>query len=345
MPKLDKSLFYDYGPVLSHNAVFNFIVGGRGIGKSYGAKVKAVKKFLDKGEQFILLRRYKEELSLARKTFFSDIAQEFPGIEFRANGNTAEICRNPSAPKKERVWEVCGHFVALSQAQQAKSVSYHLVTLIIFDEFIIEKGAVQYLNNEFRVMMDFFSTVDRWQDKTRVVFLANAVSIANPYFLELDIHPNGDEFMRRNNGFVVCHFPMDSEFGDAVKKTKFGQFIAGTEYEQYSIHNQFKDNTGSMIQPKSSRHKYMFTLETDGGIFSCWRMWTMETGVLWHVQSKLPREQVILTTVPGTMTDEKRLVSYSDSVLSELRTAFRQGRTTFDRPQTRNSFIHIFNRK
>lgn len=344
--KLDKSLFYSFDSVLSRNAVFNFIVGGRGIGKTYGACTLVIRRYLKTGEQFVYLRRYKEELGLARRTFFTAIQNEFPGIAFRENGNKAELCRNPDVPKKEQVWEVYGYFVALSQAQQAKSVSYEQVTTIIFDEFIIEKGAIQYLQNEARVMLDFYSTVDRWQDKTRVLFLANAVSITNPYFLEYNIHPDGSEFMTRGNGFVCCHFPQDADFANAVKGTRFGKFIAGTEYESYSIGNQFRDNTGAMISPKSPRHRYRFTLETKGGIFSCWRAWTMEDGVTWHIQHKRPSaDELVLTLEPALMDDDKILVSFGDAVLAELRTAFRQGRTTFDRASTRNAFIHIFNRR
>lgn len=346
MKKLDSSLFYKYQPILSRNAVFNFIVGGRGIGKSYGAKRYVVNKFLKTGEQFILLRRYKEELGGARRTFFNDIGHEFPGIEFRVNGNEAQICRNPDVPKKEKVWEVCGHFIALSQGQHVKSTSFELVRTIIFDEFIIEKGALQYLPNEAKIMLDLYSTVDRWQDKTRVVFLANAISITNPYFLEYKINPDGSEWVMRYNGFVCCHFPDNAEFSDEVKRTRFGQFISGTEYEEFSIHNKFSDNTDSMVQDKTPRHEYKFTLETEGGIFSCWRAWSMEMGVTWHVQMKRPKnDEIYLTMIASRMTGDRYLVQFSDALLSGLRTAFRQGRCTFDTANTRNSFVHIFNRK
>lgn len=130
-------------------------------------------------------------MGAARKTFFAAVASEFPDVEFRENGNKGELCRTPDAEKKDKLWETVCYFVNLSTAQQFKSVNYAKVTLIIFDEFIIEKGNVQYLTNEARVMLDFFSTVDRWQDKTRVLFLANAVSIINPYFMEWNIQPSG----------------------------------------------------------------------------------------------------------------------------------------------------------
>ena len=47
--------------ILSRNAVFNIIVGPRGDGKTFAAKEKAINNAIRKGEQFILLRRYKTE--------------------------------------------------------------------------------------------------------------------------------------------------------------------------------------------------------------------------------------------------------------------------------------------
>ena len=38
-------MFYDYNKVLSYNAMFNFIIGERGVGKSYGAKVYVANRF------------------------------------------------------------------------------------------------------------------------------------------------------------------------------------------------------------------------------------------------------------------------------------------------------------
>jgi len=44
------------------------------------------------------------------------------------------------------------------------------------------------------------------------------------------------------------------------------------------------------------------------------------------------------------MDETKQLLTFSDSTLSILRTAFKQGRVWFDEPGTRNTFIDIFTR-
>ena len=75
--------------ILSYNAVINMVMGARGLGKTYGAKRMVIKNMLEKGEQFIYLRRYRPELK-GCKTFFADISHEFPEYEFRVHGNEAQ---------------------------------------------------------------------------------------------------------------------------------------------------------------------------------------------------------------------------------------------------------------
>src|SRR5690606_9890255 len=121
---------------------------------------------------------------------------------------------------------------ALTKAQSHKGVSYHRVTTIIFDEFIIEKGYSRYItgNSEWDVLLNFYSTVDRNQDKTRVYFCANSVSMMNPYMMKLEIVPNEvPEFSTYHDGFAVVHFVDSDAFSESVYKTRWGKFIQGTE--------------------------------------------------------------------------------------------------------------------
>ena len=50
--KFDKGIFYNYDKLFSYSdAIFYFVLGERGVGKSYGSIVKAVKNFLKDGQQ------------------------------------------------------------------------------------------------------------------------------------------------------------------------------------------------------------------------------------------------------------------------------------------------------
>ena len=41
-------MYYDYQKVLSYNALLSFIIGERGVGKTYGAKKFCIKNYINK---------------------------------------------------------------------------------------------------------------------------------------------------------------------------------------------------------------------------------------------------------------------------------------------------------
>ena len=336
--------YYSFDKIESFNGVYNMVVASRGNGKTYGRKEKAIKAWIKKGSQFFYLRRFKTELK-GVNTFFADIAHVFPEWDFRVGGGQFLVAPAATRDEKKRKWEVMGFYGALSQAQNFKSVSYPRVTAIIFDEFIIEKGNMHYLPNEATAFTNFFSTVDRNKDKTRVWFLANSVAIDNPYFLAYDILPDdkgGDQFITAYNGFVVCHFVDDDAFKGAVYKTRFGQFIAGTEYADYAVEARFKDNTDVQIADKTSDAKYRFTIETAKGSFSVWI--DINAGPLFYLSSKMPKDQIIYTLLPERVSDERTFMTRSDKLSRYIQSAWRTGKMYFDKPPTRNAFLEMMKR-
>ena len=336
------SSFYNYAPVLSRNAVFMFISGARGVGKTYGAKEFAMNAAIKKGDQWIYLRRYATELKSAKTTILADIIHEFPGYEFKLQGDEL---RYRALGNSDLPWLTMAYFVALSKAQQKKSVSYPNVKTIIYDEFIIDKGHIQYLPNEAKAFNDFFSTVDRYKDKTRVFFLANSVSIMNPYFIEYNIRPNSnDEWIVSHNGFICAHFPRAEDFVNEVYKTKFGQFIQDTEYADYAVGSEFSDNGLALLQPKTKTARYTATIETKTGTFSLWIDYKSPGGPIFYVQEKRPKQEVIWTLLPERMKEDRILVDYSDKTLQYLRAGYARAKVYFDTPQTRNAFTGIFKR-
>lgn len=335
--------YYNYDKLYSYNGIFNFLVGARGLGKTYGAKCKAISRAINYGEQFVYLRRYKTELS-AKTSFFADCAHEFPDWDFRVNGELAEMSHVSKRDDKKRAWKTIGYFVALSSAAFKKSVAYPLVRTIIFDEFIIEKGLIHYLPNEEKAFKEFFSTVDRNGDKTRVFFLANSVTIHNPYFLAYKIEPKDDvEFMISHKGFIVSHFADSAEFRAGVNQTRFGQFIVDSdpEYADYALSNKFSDNHNHLIKKKMEEAKYTYTLETRSGVFSVWIDWGDFT---FYLQEKRPKSEMIYTTETNKMADGKILTAKNDKQMVMLRAAFKRNKMYFDKPKTRQIFVEVFNR-
>lgn len=229
--------YYDYDRINSYNANFHMILTNRGYGKTYGAKKRAIKNFLKKGEQFVYVRRYKTELKKIYK-FFDDIKGEFPEVEFAVKGNSFYINK-----------KLCGYAIPLSTSLIEKSNPYPMVTTMIFDEFIIDKGYMRYLDNEVEVLLELISTVVRMRDNWRIYLLANNVSEVNPYFRYFDIKlRQGERFTLFQDGVGIVERSTDDVFMDAMKETKFGKLIKNTKYSDYAIENKSLRDSDTFVQ-------------------------------------------------------------------------------------------------
>ena len=69
-------MFYDFNKLLSYNALLNFVIGERGVGKSFGAKKFVISDYLKSGNEFVYIRRYKTELDNAYEGLFDQLQNE-----------------------------------------------------------------------------------------------------------------------------------------------------------------------------------------------------------------------------------------------------------------------------
>lgn len=363
MGNISISSYFSYAKILSCNAVYNAVVGGRGIGKTFGGKKKAIKDGITKGFEFVLLRRYKTELAQAKATFFEDVQIWFPEYSFRVEGNKAQYAialpddfeeleaKQQKEVLKARKWTTIGYFMSLSSGQSYKGSSYPRVRTIIFDEFIIEKGQSRYLPAEVSVLNNFYITIDRYRGTTRVIMLSNSVSIDNPYFIAWEIDPDeADENgiivkFKGSSGlpYIAVQFADSTAFNSEAFKTRFGQFVSESdpEYADYAIGNTFQDNHKLLIEGKDYKADYLYSIETAKGTFSVWTKFL--SGVLF-IQAKLPKKQRMFTLIASRMSEDKLFLDPTDPVLRGLRTAWRGGMVKFDSAQTRNAMLEVFKR-
>lgn len=325
--------YYSYDRVLSYGAAINMIMGARGLGKTYGAKKFALKNAVNKHEKFIYLRRYNTELKQI-STFFDDIQHEFPGYEFNLQGRTA-VCRVIGDKK----WREIGYFLALSTAGNVKSVPFPDVTSILFDEFIIETGMSRYLPDEVTKFLDFYSTVDRYQDNTRVLMMSNSVSIMNPYFAQWQIMPGDHEIQRFGEGFICAHFVDSEQFAKEIANTRFGKFILkhDSRYAEYAVNNEFRDNDDRLVCRKSGEARYKYTIRCDAGSFSVW-----EAIHAVFIQRRRPRADEILYTITDDVREDEIGLVTGDYMVRWLRAQYRRGRCFFDSAASRNAFQELF---
>ena len=254
-------MYYDYSKILSYNAFINFLVGERGVGKTYGASKFVTKSFINKDEEFVYIRRYKTELSKSVPEFFKPLIQknEFPDHELTTKGGKFLIDN-----------KTAGYSMTLTTAQNLKSTNFPKVKNIIFDEFIIEEGQHHYLKNEVEIFLGLIETIARMRD-VRIFMLANAVTITNPYFLYFDITlPYNTDIKTYKDGLILVQYMNNPEYREAKANTKFGKLTAGTEYSKYANENNFRLDNKNFIEKKTGTSRCSFGIKYKDNLFGIW---------------------------------------------------------------------------
>ena len=239
--------WYSPNRLLSHNAFINFVMSPRGNGKSYSAKKLIIKNYLKDGSQAVYVRRTKVEIDEVKDTYWNDIGEEYPDLDFKVEGYIGYINGD----------EVV-HFIPLSTSTNKKSASYPKVKWLIFDEYIITKTTYnRYLKNEMTLLLDLIETVGRARN-IRVLIMANSVSFVNPLFSFFDIVPKeGQRFSKYKDGLICVEQFTSHVFMEEKKKTPFGRLIEGTNYSKYAIENEVLEDTNDFIKEREGA-KYKF---------------------------------------------------------------------------------------
>lgn len=257
----NNSMWYSPQQILSHNCLFNFVVGNRGGGKTMSFKMWAVKDFLKTGKQFVYVRRYKSELKKNMLQKFFDALKNagyFQDVEFKTKGHTFYING-----------KVCGYAVALSTALTIKSEEFPHVNKICFDEFVIDKGHLRYLSNEVTSFLEMYESIARSRDDVRVMFLSNAVSVVNPYFTFWNMKPNPSKRFSKYGNLIV-EFYKNDEYVKMKKETRFGQIIDGTKYGDYAIENKFLKDNDNFIEKRDNKARFQFSIVFNGVEYGFW---------------------------------------------------------------------------
>ena len=216
-----KIVRYNLDPIDKENADINLIWGEKGNGKSYQVKhKKGVIKFLEAGTRFVLLRRWKEEISTDKvEQYFADV--DVPKIT--NNKYNCITCYrkqlfysnyNVETGKTTR-GEKIGYVMALSTEQNYSGCSYLDVEDIIYEEFMSRN---EYIANEPSKLMFLYSTIDRKRHKVRLWLVGNTVSRVCPYIQDWDLHKLMSE---QKQGTIITKMISTGDFDKDTGKEIF----------------------------------------------------------------------------------------------------------------------------
>lgn len=179
-----KIKYYDISNMLSTNAQYMILLGQRANGKSYQAKVTALKSAYYDDKRFVYLRRWREDIKTkAVQAYFGDMPVytitngEYDHIKVW-NGEIFFARFNEEG--KEEKSNCIGRACALNESERYKSWVFKDYEYILFEEFITDKA---YLLEEPRQLQQFVSTVAR-NERIHVLMIGNTLSRVCPYFSE-----------------------------------------------------------------------------------------------------------------------------------------------------------------
>jgi hypothetical protein len=326
---MDKSLYYDPQKMLSYNRILNFVIGARGIGKSYSMKKYPINRFIKNGEQFIYLRRYKDELKKVGR-YFNDVMQEFPNHEFKVKGKEFYIDG-----------KLAGYALPLSMWQSFKSDAFPQVTTIIFEEFIREKDNSGYIPNEVNALLNLMDTVFRTRENSRVICLSNAVTIVNPYFIYFNLVPDISRRFNSNESILV-EIPDSVDFSSERRKTRFGKLIDGTDYGDMALDNNFIGDSQVFIEKRSKNSKYVCTVVYKGMDMGVWV--DNQKGFMYLSNDYDPSSKMRFALTSDDMNERTLLMNnYKQNYyLVKLVGAFKGGILRFDNQVLRNIGYEMF---
>lgn len=334
------SFYYNFDKLFSYNALINIVIGERGVGKSFNAKVAVLKNFLKSGEQFIYLRRYKTELDSALVTFFDDL---------QANGyfedNVLKVKKSKMLTTFTCDGEICGYAVPLSTANILKSTAFPKVKTIIFDEFILDvaSGTYKYMKNEPQMLLDVMETVFRLRDG-RVLMLGNYINFFGcPYvaYFDLDL-PYNSEFRTFKDGAIVVNYIKNQAYRDAKNQSRFGKLIEGTVYGDYAINNQSLRENTVFIGKRPANSKFYVHLIVNGSHYG---VWSGIDGYLYISDKYDPSVSQKYACDFDDHTEQTIFLNMRENwYLKYCLKAYKQGWLKFENQKIKSDIISLFNK-
>ena len=332
-------MWYSLNDLLSKNRLLSYVIGNRGGGKTFSAQMWAIKDAIknvdneDCKHKFIWLRRYETEISQIKNNWCSkDLRDKFPNNEITTKG------KNIYVDGKH-----VGLMVALSTSQRLKSVDFHDYDKIIFDEFLIDKGSLRYINSEVELYLEFFETVNRLSNRVRGLFVANAITIVNPYFTYFKIKPNTDNRFTMNQHIAIELYKSD-EFVKKKKQTKLGQLIQNTEYGDYAIENKFLRDNYSFIAEKPNKNLvYSMTIIYNKTKYGVWVHFGKDTDSLYIDNIIEEKCQRSISITLDDLDEQCKFKKYEGMKIhvEQLKYMFNEGKIFYNNIQAKKDFFEI----
>lgn len=274
---MENNKFYKPERIADNPRPFNFTMGNRNAGKSFGWKKFVIENFLKNKDKtkyckFMFMYRDVGDVKLVSPYIFDDVLNiYFPDLnitfkkiadgygEYKINGELAGFA---IAIKK---------YITFKRMPILQEVEWGLM-----DEFLVEDG--KYIQNEFDIVRNLYQTCARGNGETirsncHFVFISNTVSMVNPYFSAFPEIKASFKFNTRKiiRDSFLLEMVLNEKTMEDIKNSEFGKAIEGTKYGLYALNNDFYNDNTKFIEKVKGKKTYVYTYVMAGQSFGVYR--------------------------------------------------------------------------
>lgn len=248
---------------------FIFMVGARGIGKTFGI----LKHMIDNGLKFIYMRRTQTQVDMIRSdelnpfnALTSVLGDDYTFIPKTVNKNITAIYRSvfdESSQVYVPTGPIIAYVLALSTVANIRGFDASDVDYLIYDEFIGEKHE-KPIRSEGTAFLNAIETIARnrelqGRNALRVICLSNSTNLANPLFVELKLITPLEKMLKGKNDVlslpdrdISVYVLKDSPISEAKSRTALYRLSGkDSDFAKMSLENQFNKEYFGQVRSMS----------------------------------------------------------------------------------------------
>ena len=259
--------------MMKDDSVYKFIVGARGIGKTYGILKYLIDKYRGTGNKFIYMRRTQTQVDMIKtpelnpfKALEDDLGNDYMFTMNNINKNVTGIYETIYDPDKNLYLPTgapIGYVLALSTISNIRGIGGSDIVHIFYDEFIAERHEKQ-IKSEGTAFLNAIETIGRNRElkglpPLYVTCASNSVNLANPLFIELKFITSIEKGMKKNLDVIKLPERMtsiyiikNSPISKAKEKTSLYKLSGtGSDFSKMSLDNEFNKEYFGMVKSRN----------------------------------------------------------------------------------------------
>lgn len=250
------------------DSTFIFIVGARGIGKTFGI----LKYMLDNHIKFIYMRRTQTQIEMVRsdelnpfKALQTELGDDYCFAVKSVNKNISGVYRTEADETgiRHAVGDCLGYMLALSTVSNIRGFDASDCDFLVYDEFIPEKHE-KTIQSEGTAFLNAYETCNRNRElkghkAMRVICMSNSTNLANPIFTELRIITTAEKMLQKGQDFrklpersLSIYMPKDSPISKKKAETSLYRLTGeDSDFAQMSLMNEFNKEYFGQVKSRS----------------------------------------------------------------------------------------------